>query len=195
MLWALLDYLPGNRMQSILELGAGTGNLTTLLAERYPKATIMAVDVSAESLEACRTRLGEDRLTYQQQDFRNLEYATHSFDLVASSISVHHLTAGEKQQLFRKIHSWLAPGGVFAYCDQHAGASEALYQRHIDNWKRISKQAGSTDEEWEMWMQHQRQHDHHDNLGDQMDWLRDAGFRVVDCPWRFLLWTVLHAVK
>lgn len=196
MLWALLDYLPANkRVESILELGAGTGNLTVLLAERYADASITAVDVSADSLDACRTRLRGDQLTFHKKDFRHLNYAAESFDLIASSIAVHHLTADEKRELFGRIHRWLKPGGVFAYCDQHAGATEELYQRHMQNWQRVSRQAGSTDKEWEMWMQHQRQHDHHDSLGDQMQWLSEAGFGVVDCPWRYLLWTVLQAIK
>ena len=153
------------------------------------------MDVSAESLQACRGRVDTKRVTYQQQDFRNLDYAPQSFDLVASSIAVHHLTADEEQSLFGNIYRWLRPGGVFAYGDQHAGATADLYQRHIANWHRISKQAGSSEQEWDMWMQHQRQHDHHDTLGDQMGWLREAGFSIVDCPWRYLLWTVLLAIK
>lgn len=196
MLWALLDYLPADHQpHSILELGTGTGNLTVLLAERFPDAKITAVDVSAESLNTCQTRLDQQRVTWQQEDFRNLDYAAESFDLVASSISVHHLTATEKQQLFRRIHDWLTPGGTVAYCDQHAGATEELYQRHISNWKQLTMRAGSSDEEWEMWMEHQRQHDHHDCLADQMNWLGEAGFHTVDCSWRYLLWAVLHAIK
>ncbi len=197
MLWALLDYLPeSHAVDSILELGTGTGNLTVLLAEKFPDATITAVDVSGESLNQCRQRLGDDhRLDFQQKDFRNLAYDGESFDLVASSISVHHLTSTEKQQLFRCIHGWLKPQGTFAYVDQHAGATSDLYQRHIDNWHQISSAAGSTDEEWQMWMQHQQQHDHHDSLGDQLRWLNEAGFEIVDCPWRYLLWTVLQARK
>jgi tRNA (cmo5U34)-methyltransferase len=197
MLWALLDYLPATAaFDSILELGTGTGNLTVLLCERFPRATITAVDVSGDSLEVCQQRLGDrQQLDYRQEDFRDLSYADGSFDLVASSISVHHLTAEEKQQLFQQIYRWLKPGGVFAYVDQHAGATADLYQRHIDNWQRLSSAAGSTADEWEMWMQHQKQHDHHDTLADQMRWLSEAGFSVVDCPWRYLLWTVLQARK
>jgi hypothetical protein len=55
--------------------------------------------------------------------------------------------------------------------------------------------AGSTDEEWQMWMKHQFEHDHHDTMVEQIDWLRQAGFQKVDCPWRYLLWTVLQAEK
>ena len=196
MLWALLDYVPGSiPVRSIVELGAGTGNLTALLADRYPEATITAVDISAESLTSCQQRLGPDRINYLQEDFRSLDFTAGSIDLVASSISVHHLEAAEKQRLFGNICRWLRPGGALAYCDQHAGETEELYRRHIDHWKRISRQAGSSDQEWEMWMEHQSQHDHHDTLGSQMQWLRDAGFQVVDCPWRYLLWTVLIAIK
>ena len=34
-----------------------------------------------------------------------------------------------------------------------------------------------------------------DALIDQIDWLREAGFSVVDCPWRYLLWSVIQARK
>ena len=61
--------------------------------------------------------------------------------------------------------------------------------------KNRSTKAGSSQQEWQMWMEHQRQHDHHDSLAEQMKWLGEAGFAIVDCPWRYLLWTVMHAIK
>ncbi len=208
MLWALLDYLPADRsnerarpsedrsVQQVLELGCGTGNLSVLLRDQFDGATIRLVDVSEGSLSACQSRFQTTSdLIFQQADFRDLDYDPQSLDLVISSISVHHLTAEEKQVLFGKIYRWLRPGGIFAYADQHAGAAEDLYQRHIDNWKTLSHRAGSTSEQWQMWMQHQADHDHHDTLCDQIDWLRQAGFSVVDCPWRYLLWAVVQARK
>ncbi len=197
MLWALLDYLPADlTVKEILELGSGTGNLSVLLAEKYPAATIHFVDLSADSLAVCRNRLGDDaRFQYHTQDFRELRFEDGQFDLVASSIAVHHLTSPEKQALFANILRWLNPQGIFAYADQHAGATEDLYRRHMDHWKAAAIGAGSTGKEWEMWMQHQADHDHHDSLTEQIDWLRNAGFNVVDCPWRYLLWTVLQARK
>ena len=194
MLWALLDYLPTFQWSSILELGAGTGNLTFLLTERFSNAKITTVDVSGKSLDVCRERLG-DQVEYLEKDFRDLDFPSSSFDLIVSSISIHHLTSPEKQTLFGNACRWLSPGGVFAWVDQHAGATEEIYRRHVENWKQLSMSAGSTVEEWEMWMQHQKQHDHHDTLLDQVQWLREAGFSVIDCPWRYLLWTVLQARK
>ena len=111
MLWALLEYLPSvGPHPTILELGCGTGNLSVLLRKCFPAATIHLVDLSGESLEVCRNRLPDDvSITFEQQDFRALEYKAESFDVIASSISIHHLKSKEKRALFGQIHEWLKP--------------------------------------------------------------------------------------
>ena len=97
MLWALLDYLPPDRnFTSILELGCGTGNLSVITHERFPQASLRLVDLSEESLATCQTRLAaEPRVVVEQRDFRELDYNEETFDLVVSSISIHHLDAKE----------------------------------------------------------------------------------------------------
>ncbi len=198
MLWALLDYLPKDRQfESILELGCGTGNFSVLLHEAFPDARLRLVDISGESLDVCRSRFPEanDAIEFEEQDFRELTYDNGTFDLVVSSIAIHHLVPDEKQRLFRQCRDWLTDDGIFNFADQCAGATDDLYARHIANWQQLTFQAGSTAEEWEMWMQHQQEHDHHDTLADQLAWLTKAGFTVVDCPWRYLLWSVIQARK
>ena len=195
MLWALLDYLPQDRtFDRILELGCGTGNLSVLLTAAYPTASFRFVDVSVDSLEICRTRLGtHDRVEWDPTDFRDLQLEPNSFDLVISSISVHHLRSNDKQQLFGRIRAALKPQGVFTFADQFRGATDQLYEQHVSNWRALSLSAGATTDEFAMWMQHQQDHDHHDSLSDQMDWLRQSGFPIVDCTWRYLLWSVVQA--
>ena len=197
MLWAVLEYLPHARpVSSILELGCGTGNLSVLLHEAYPDASLRLVDISGESLDVCRARISPaNHVVYDQCDFGSVDYESGAFDLVVSSIAIHHLTGADKQALFRRVFDWLTDDGIFCFADQCAGATDDLSSRHMENWRTLSFDAGSTDAEWEMWMQHQSQHDHHDTLIDQLDWLQAAGFPVVDCPWRYLLWSVIQARK
>ncbi|HAY82594.1 MAG TPA: hypothetical protein DCY79_22530 [Planctomycetaceae bacterium] len=197
MLIALLDYLPADRQFSnILELGCGTGNLTILLRETYPDAALQVVDVSSESLQLCRERLtSRADVTFTTADFRQLDYSPNSFDLVISSIAIHHLPSPAKQTLFQSIYHWLSPDGVFTFADQCAGATPDLDERHLRLWQQHSAAAGATAEEWQMWMAHQTEHDHHDSLVSQLDWLRDADFATVDCTWRCWLWSVLQARK
>ena len=197
MLWAVLDYLPpGRRCESILELGCGTGNLSVLLRELFPQAALRLVDISGESLEICRSRVGSGAgVAFEQQDFRDLDYPRSSFDLIVSSIAIHHLDSAGKKSLFGRGFHWLTDEGVLCFADQCAGATHDLNARHLENWKALSFAAGSSDSEWDMWMQHQSQHDHHDTLTDQLGWLKEAGFALVDCPWRYLLWSVIQARK
>ena len=56
-------------MQNILELGCGFGRVTRLLAENYPGADILAVDVSPDQLENARRHCaGIERIRFQQYD-------------------------------------------------------------------------------------------------------------------------------
>ncbi len=199
MLWAILEYLPPDRtIRSVLELGCGTGNLTVLIRNAFPDAALTVVDVANESLDECRRRIdggSGSAVRYVAADFGSVEFDPGEFDLVVSSIAVHHVDAAAKQTLFRDLYGWLADGGVFCYSDQCAGVAADTYSRHMQNWKTIAMQAGSTEEEWEMWMRHQQDCDHHDTLGDQLDWLKQSGFETVDCMWRYLLWSVIQARK
>lgn len=197
MLWAIVSYLPGHfRPARILELGCGTGNLSAALLAAFPDAECTLVDLSSDFLAQCRQRFaGSKRIAYQQADFRELNCNPASYDLVASSIAIHHLPDPEKARLFQKVYAWLSGDGVLVYSDQFAGATPGLYQRHLDYWQAEAARLGVSQEEWEQWMRHQEESDRHASLPDQMSWLRDAGFASVDCTWRFLLWTVVQAEK
>lgn len=183
-------------VRSILELGCGTGNLSLLLSQAFPDAEIRLVDVSQESIDVCRSRIGSRaQFQFETIDFRELRCAASEFDLLVSSIAIHHVPAIDKQTLLSRAFEWLADGGVLAYADQFAAAAEDVYRQHLLHWKRLTFQAGASAEEWGMWMSHQSEHDHHDTLADQMLWMKRAGFAVVDCPWRYLLWSVLQGRK
>ena|GEM_PF-201002 len=100
----------GTGARRILELGTGTGVTARLLLERHPEATLVGVDESAEMLAAARERLPADRvrlLTGRIQD----PLPAGPFDLVASGLTIHHLDAGQKAELFVRVSRVLAPGG------------------------------------------------------------------------------------
>jgi len=57
-------------LQSILELGCGSGRITRLLAEMYPTAQITALDLSTDRLEAARLHCaGAANIRFVQHDF------------------------------------------------------------------------------------------------------------------------------
>ena len=203
MLWSLLYYLP-ERVSNpirILELGCGTGNLSLAIAKRFPEAELTAVDLSHSSLDihaqrfASESGVGPNKVNRLCKDIRELDFGEESFDLILSTIALHHLTSEEKRQLFQSCHRWLRAEGVLSYSDQFAGETPELYEKHMSEWKRASMALGATEDEWQMWMRHQADQDHHDSLPNQIDWLKKAGFHDVDCVWRHILWTVVTANK
>ena len=196
MLESLFAYLkPDFEPKSILELGCGTGNLTHFLTAKYPNAKITAVDISTECINECKIRLPEENIEYINSDFRDLELPENSFDLIVSSISIHHIDDSAKGILFRKIYSSQTKNGILSFCDQFRGETEHIYKKHIEFWKMIALEQGSSLDEWNMWMKHQEEHDFHSSLSKHLKWLEEARYKNIDCTRRFLLWTTIYAEK
>jgi SAM-dependent methyltransferase len=63
-----------------LDLGTGTGEGAKRLAERFPAANVVGVDVSAEMLERARAKVPGVR--FEQVDAARLPFEDASFDLV-----------------------------------------------------------------------------------------------------------------
>lgn len=68
--------------QSILETAAGTGVVTSALAEYCPHADIVATDLNAAMLEVAAQRPGLERITIETADALALPFGEKSFDLV-----------------------------------------------------------------------------------------------------------------
>jgi tRNA (cmo5U34)-methyltransferase len=196
MLSMLFIYLPEKYTpKSILELGCGTGNLTSLISEHFPSAKIFTVDISEECIKECKQRLPKIDIEYIKSDFRNLNFQKNSFDLIISSISIHHLKDKEKEDFFKKLFLWQTSNGVLTFCDQFKAEMDHLYTKHMELWKTFVFKQGATDKEWNLWMEHQTQHDYHAPMFNHMNWLKNAGYSIADCTWRYLLWAVIYATK
>ncbi len=169
----------------VLELGAGTGALTSVFLERFPRARVLALDLSEVMIDEGRARLRRfgDRVRFQQWDMEEEGWppeASGPFDLVASSIAIHHLAAERKRGLVRQVFACLRPGGSFMNLDYVAPASDALAARYAQALERLS--GGAADEG------HQCAAGGHASgtLSDYLEDLRLAGFVDVDVFWKVL---------
>lgn len=92
----------------VIDLGAGTGRLTLILAPRAK--SIRAFDVSAEMLRVCRERLiasGPANWQVDVADHRHLPVEDHSVDLVVSGWSVSYLAVWNPDQPNQELDKWL----------------------------------------------------------------------------------------
>lgn len=102
--------------RTVLELGAGTGNLSQRL--KAFKA-LVCVDISAEMTRINMRKLASFKnVTWVLSDL--LEFFDEprpAFDTFISTYAVHHLTEEEKQSLYKLLWSVLTPGGVAVFGD------------------------------------------------------------------------------
>jgi tRNA (cmo5U34)-methyltransferase len=89
-----IPFAPGR----VLELGVGTGETTRRLLERYPDADVIGLDSTPEMVFRAREMGIEVRLARMEDPLPDGPW-----DLVISVLSVHHLEADGKRDLFRRV--------------------------------------------------------------------------------------------
>lgn len=129
----------------ILDLGAGTGRLTLLLAPRV--RSIRAFDVSAEMLRVCRERLIASGLMNWQvdvADHRQLPAPDHSGDLVVSGWSVSYLSVWNPENGQAELDKWLTEmkrvlrqnGTIILFESLGTGNEEPVRLEHVESTYR-----------------------------------------------------------
>lgn len=195
-LWSMFYYLPKEfQPKKVLELGCGSGNLTKAIRNQWSDCSITAVDLSSAMLEKTKEKVGEKHLELLEQDFGKLEVEANSFDIVMSSLSIHHLEDEEKIKLIKNVYKWIKPGGFFVFIDGIRADSNRLYEANNEHWINLAKQHGLTNEEMNEQIEHHKAHDKYPVLLDLASWLKDAGFVEVDILWRYCIWAVLQGKK
>ena len=110
---ALRAFAPRGR---VLELAAGTGQWTGLLADFADE--LVVTDASPEMLELNRARVGErDNTRYEVVDAFSIE-AAHSFDTVFFGFFMSHVPPGRFQPFWGLVEGLLAPGGRVFFVDE-----------------------------------------------------------------------------
>lgn len=172
---------------TLLDLGAGTGNASQAILGRYPAATAILADFSAEMMGAgeLEMRAFEGRYRYVEFDLLAGEWPATipaAVDAVVTSLCVHHLPDVRKQSLFTEIYQRLSPGGWYLNYDPVRAADPdvaAIWERAMDRADpaAASKRQHRTPEEHARFENHVR---YMIPLEQQLGYLRSAGFRGID---------------
>jgi tRNA (cmo5U34)-methyltransferase len=180
----------------VLDLGAGTGLFSQHVLQRYPNATFVLTDVAAKMLQVAEQRFADqaDRFEFVVEDYRNLQ-SIGDFDLVISSLSIHHLNDEKKRQLCQRVYTALREGGIFVNVDQIKGETEYLQNLYWDLWLQHVRAVDAPEEQIRESIKRRTTYDQDAFLVDQIQWLREAGFANVDCVYRHTFVGVFLAMK
>jgi tRNA (cmo5U34)-methyltransferase len=84
--------------ERVLELGMGTGETTRRLIEAYPDSWVIGLDSSPDMVYRAREMYDDVQLARIEDPLPDGPW-----DLVIGVLSIHHLTADQKRDLFRRV--------------------------------------------------------------------------------------------
>lgn len=178
----------------VLDIGAGTGLLTKFLFEKYPEAEFTLIDMSEEMLKVAKSRFeGHRNFKYITADYTTHDFSD-SFDLVVSSLSIHHLEDEDKEGLYKKIYDALNPEGIFLNADQVIGSTHKLDKDYQMNWMKIIDNSDLSEAEKAAAAERMK-FDKPATLEDNLKWLRNFGFEDVDVYYKYYNFVIFYAKK
>ncbi|MCA9406584.1 MAG: methyltransferase domain-containing protein, partial [Candidatus Omnitrophica bacterium] len=188
MIDALTACLPFHSSQTLqfLDLGSGTGMVTSQLKKNFPRSNITCVDISSNMINIARQRFdGQGTIEFIEADYCGMSFESERYDAVVSSLAMHHIRSAEdKQKLFQNIFSSLRPRGLFVNADVILGSSRLLHQAYMEKWKAFMREAVSEQEINEKWLPRYYETDHPFELMKELEWLKKAGFQDIDVAWK-----------
>jgi len=179
----------------VLDLGAGTGLVTSLISQHYPRAEFTLYDLSNTMLEEARMRFlnCNTKVEYVAKDYSS-EPINGQYDLIISALSIHHLTDAEKEALFQKIFLSLNNNGLFINADQVFGETASIENIYRDVWMMQVRKKGVTDSSLASALDRMKE-DKMSTLSKQLTWLKKAKFKEVNCWYKSYSFVVYSGRK
>lgn len=100
-------------IKTVLDVGCGTGYCTRALANRYPRASVVGIDLAPAMVKTAKDRAGRWRRSrYLSGDAEALPVASNSIDLVFSNLAIQWC---DPDKVFAEFARVMRPGAVLMF--------------------------------------------------------------------------------
>jgi tRNA (cmo5U34)-methyltransferase len=184
----LLEHVPINAKR-VLDLGTGSGRLLKMIKARRPNIMGIGLDISPTMLRIAKDSFALDKsIKVIKHDLNNsllfLLSEFRTFDVIVTSLAIHHLSHERKYSIYGEVFSLLNHGGIFCNLE-HVDSPTANLHEHFLSCLG-DKIASFAREEYS---------DKLLSLETQLDWLRQIGFVDVDCYSKWLELALIIGIK
>lgn len=191
----------------ILDIGCGRGIVTDEILRYSPQASVVMMDYSEEMVSICNERF---------KDNPNIQVFHHDlneglgqciegrFDAVVSCFAIHHVDFENRVRLYKDINSVLKESGVFCNGDLFRGDSPLIHEWEFDNYicwmmdqlrEKLGQQYTFEDLKAKQLENYELMKDKPGTVWDMCNDLKLAGFRFVDCLFKYQNLAVIAATN
>ena len=137
------DYIatkePSYSPKRILDIGVAAGHSLIPIAQAFPDAEVVAIDVAAPMLRYAHARaksLGVNNIQFIQMSGEDLSaFEDESFDWVQTSIFLHELSAKALPKLLGECYRVLKPGGLTLHLEQpQYDKNMPVFEQFMRDW-------------------------------------------------------------
>jgi SAM-dependent methyltransferase len=109
--------IESNKKITILDAGCGTGSLAKEVKKKYPNINLYAIDIDPNILSIAKKKGYKQEIHFSKASITKLPFPSNHFDVVYSSLVIHHLPTKLKQEALNEIKRVLKKEGKFFLID------------------------------------------------------------------------------
>ncbi|GAB2653829.1 hypothetical protein GCM10027036_03950 [Flavihumibacter cheonanensis] len=115
----VIQSFSNKKPERILDIGTGTATLAIMMKRSYPNAKIAGLDGDENILAIARSKIQQQGINIELTHGMSyqLPFPDNYFDVVTSSLMIHHLMDADKINTFKEVLRVLKPGGEFCIAD------------------------------------------------------------------------------
>ncbi|OQP60209.1 hypothetical protein A3860_34600 [Niastella vici] len=114
-----INSFTNKKPQRVLDIGCGTATLSLMLKNEFPSAIVTGLDGDPVILAIAARKIKEQHTDVKlvQGYSYQLPFPENFFDVVVSSLMIHHLSNEDKHRTFKEVYRVLKPDGEFNIAD------------------------------------------------------------------------------
>lgn len=150
-LQAILDFLPIPPCMKILDLGSGSGYLSFAIAQHYPNASVVGLDIVDQTLKDNQKEIdkkGIRNLRFISYNGVDFPFADNTFDLVVSRYALHHFPDINKS--LSEVFRVLTETGLFFISDPTPNENDK--DGFVDEYMQVKKDGHIKFYSFDEWM-------------------------------------------
>lgn len=177
-----------------LDLGCGTGTLTSKAVNQFPEVQFVMVDPSEKMLGQAKEKSSNIKAEYICTSSDNIDFSD-EFDVVTAIQSHHYMNQADREQATKNVYQALHKGGIYILFENTVPESQEVKAFELQRWGKYQLEHGKSELEVQEHMARCEINYFPLTVKQHIDLLDSCGFKNVHVFWFSYMQMGLYAIK